>query len=151
MLGLTIVPAVLSEGCGRSISATASVREALAPLAASGNGAIAVNDGAGRLAGILGAHAVIQLLAEGRDLDRLTVAEIMTGAADPLAPQDGVLDALELMLIRGARHLAVMDEDRLVGLIGAQDVLPVLARALAQSFGQAEAALFGPAAGETHA
>ncbi len=147
MLGLTIVPAVLSEGCARSINTTASVRAALGPLAASGSGAIAVTDGAGRLAGILSAHAVIQLLAEGRDPDRVAVAEIMTAAADPLAPHDGVLDALELMLIRGARHLAVMDEDRLVGLISVQDLLPVLARALADSFGRAEAAMFGTGAG----
>jgi len=53
----------------------------------------------------------------------LTVRALMTVSPATLAPDDLVLDAMRLMRERGVRHIPIVKDDRLAGLVTETDVL----------------------------
>ena len=85
-------------------------------------GALAVME-AGRLAGILTERDLLRALADGVDPRVTTVAACMT--ADPRTIDVGAHagDAADRLIERSVRHLPVMEEDRVVGMISARDLL----------------------------
>lgn len=118
--------AVILSGKGHdvvSIDADRSVRDAVALLAERRIGAVPViaND---RVAGIFSERDVIRLLAdEGvAALDR-RVGDAMTAPAMTVTPREPVLGALSLMTQRRVRHLPVIDEDRIVGIVSIGDLV----------------------------
>lgn len=100
------------------------VRELLALLADQGIGAVVVSDDGARVAGIVSERDIVRRLHEDGDgiLDR-AVREIMTEDVHTCGPQDSVDELMAVMTARRIRHLPVLVDGRLVGLVSIGDVV----------------------------
>lgn len=77
----------------------------------------------GKLAGIFTERdALVRVIAKGVDPKTTTVAEVMTRNPDTILPTESVQTALDLMAARGYRHLPVIDEGKLYGIISIRDL-----------------------------
>ena len=104
-----------------SLPASATVREASRLMADHGVGAVLVMAGAA-LEGIFTERdALNRVLAEGRDPDTTELAEVMTGNVVTLGPTAAAVDALRLMSEIGFRHLPVVENDHVYGIISLRD------------------------------
>jgi CBS domain-containing protein len=75
-----------------------------------------------RLAGILTERDVVRAVATYFDASKHPVKEWMSSDPVIIGPSATENEALDLMLERGIRHLPVIDEHRLVGVISIRDV-----------------------------
>lgn len=73
------------------------------------------------LVGIFTGRDAVNLLAEGRNPEGLTLAEVMTRKVITLGPDAGALDALRCMQDCGFRHVPIVDGNRLVGVVSRGD------------------------------
>jgi CBS domain-containing protein len=79
---------------------------------------VLVAEGRGRLLGIFTERdAVWRVLAEGRDADRATLAEVSTRDPITMRPEGTAMEALRLMQDGGFRHVPVVHGDRVVGVV----------------------------------
>jgi CBS domain-containing protein len=103
--------------------AAASVREAIALLAEKRIGALPVIQN-GSVAGIFSERDVIYgLQADGPAMLDHIVGEVMTSPAVTVEPETDVLAALALMTKRRIRHLPVMRDGVMVGLVSIGDLV----------------------------
>src|SRR5439155_26747655 len=117
-IGMTI--AAILERKGRdvaSIEAGASVRDAVSLLASRKIGAVPVTDG-GAVAGILSERDIIQCLSsDGAAVLDWPVSKVMTAPAITTGVAANVLGALSEMSRRRIRHLPVVEDGRLTGIV----------------------------------
>ena len=107
------------------LSATASVREACELMAANHVGAVLVME-EGRLDGIFTERdALNRVLAERRDPETTSLAEVMTRDPVSLSPQTPVTEALRLMSEIGFRHIPIVEADEVHGIISLRDFVGV--------------------------
>lgn len=66
------------------------------------------------------------LAAEGADIMRLPVERLMSKKFVSCSPDDDLADVMAKMDLHGIRHLPVLDEHTLVGVVGIRDVIHVL-------------------------
>lgn len=106
-----------------SISADSRVSEAVALLAERRIGALPVIDG-DTVTGVFSERDVIYALAQdgAAALDR-TVGDVMTAPPVTVAPKDAVLGALSLMTRRRIRHLPVIQDGSMIGLVSIGDLV----------------------------
>ena len=106
-----------------TIDAGARVVDAIRLLAERRIGALPVMKG-DKVAGVFSERDVIYCLeSEGAAaLDR-TVGDVMTSPALTVGPEDRVLGALSLMTARRIRHLPVIENGRLIGLVSIGDLV----------------------------
>ena len=79
------------------------------------------------LEGIVTERDVIELIArKGKDALNNEVQEIMSKNIISVTPQCTKMDALDLMMENQIRHLAVMDDDKLVGVLSMRDLIKQL-------------------------
>jgi CBS domain-containing protein len=86
-------------------------------------GALPVFDGQQHLVGIITERDLTAALAEGADPIRTTVSDYMTPAPEVLRPDSELAEAAHTMLQLGVRHLPVVQNGRLVGVLSMRDVL----------------------------
>ncbi|HWA62946.1 MAG TPA: CBS domain-containing protein [Caulobacteraceae bacterium] len=104
------------------LPATASVREACQAMAERRAGSVLVTDGEGRLAGIFtGRDAVCGVLAKGRSAARTTLGSAMTKNPVTMAPGKTAIDALRLMWDGGFRHVPLVEDGRILGVVSRGD------------------------------
>lgn len=109
-----------------TVSATSSIAEAIRVMHAEKVGAVMVPDAKGCPVGIFTERDVVRLYAEGdRDFDTLPVEARMTCSLVVGLLSMPVDDALALMTERRFRHLPVVDEGRLLGLVSIGDLVKV--------------------------
>ncbi len=107
------------------LAPSASVREAAKLMSENHIGALLVMD-EGRLAGIFTERdALNRVLAEGRDPDSTPLSEVMTRDLVTLGPQTAVTLALHVMGEVGFRHLPVVENDKVHGIISLRDFVGV--------------------------
>lgn len=82
------------------------------------------------LVGILTERDVLRLVATGTKLDQARVAEVMTKDVVSVGPGTSLREAARIMADRWIRHLPVVDNGKLVGIISQRDLVGVLAGAL---------------------
>jgi CBS domain-containing protein len=92
-------------------------------------GAVAVCDGP-RLVGIFTERDVLALAGEGTDLDSVMVEDVMTRTVVSISPDDDVRAAASLMAERKIRHVPVVQDGNLLGMVGIRDVLGTLVEQL---------------------
>jgi CBS domain-containing protein len=73
--------------------------------------------------GIFTERDVLRLVASGEDAASEKVGEWMTMYPDSFLPDMDVREAADWMLAAGYRHLPVMDEGRLIGMVSIKDIL----------------------------
>ena len=85
-------------------------------------GAVLVIEGDRRLVGIFtGRDAVARVLAEGRHPGETTLAEVMTADPDTMPPGRSAIEALRLMQDARYRHLPVVADGKVVGIVSRYD------------------------------
>lgn len=119
------IAAILSDRQGEVVTLPldATVAEAVALLAERRIGAVPVMDG-DAVAGIFSERDVIRVLSERND-DALAmpVARAMTAPAVTVTRGDSVIGALSLITHRRIRHLPVVEDGRLIGLVSIGDLV----------------------------
>lgn len=81
----------------------------------------------GRLAGILTERDVLRAIALGTDPDRTSVDDVMTAEVFTVTPGMQLQEAARQMAARWIRHLPVVENDRLLGVVSMRDVTGVFA------------------------
>ncbi len=106
-----------------SIGPDASVYEALTLMAEKDVGALLVLD-SGQLVGILSERDYARkIVLKGKTSRETSVREIMTERVVWVRPDQTIDECMALMTNKRVRHLPVMEESRLVGVISIGDVV----------------------------
>lgn len=100
-----------------------SVREAIAVLAARNIGALPVLDEAGALVGIISERDVIHRVARDATVLDAAVSTVMTRDVVVGSPQDELESVVLTMTNRRFRHLPVVDQGKLVGIVSLGDMV----------------------------
>ncbi|MCS7269219.1 MAG: CBS domain-containing protein [Geminicoccaceae bacterium] len=109
-----------------TIRADASIETAIHRLALERIGALVVSEDGERVEGIVSERDIIRALAEeGASIlgPGRRVAEIMTTAPRTCSPEDSVKDLMDRMTRFRVRHLPVVENGRLVGIVSIGDVV----------------------------
>jgi CBS domain-containing protein len=101
----------------------ATVRELLGLLADHNVGALVVSTDGAAVEGIVSERDVVRRLREEEQLLEATVATIMTTEVQTCRHEDLVNDLMQVMTERRVRHLPVVNEGKLVGIISIGDVV----------------------------
>lgn len=105
-----------------TMPASANVQDACEHMRKRRCGSILVTNGEGKLIGIFtGRDAVCRVLAAGKSGVSTTIGEVMTHKPVTLAPNKTAIEALRMMWEGGFRHLPVMDEGELLGIVSRGD------------------------------
>ena len=105
------------------VSPEQSVLEAIKILAAENIGAAIVMSGE-RLAGIFSERDYTRkVILKGRASDTTRVEEIMTPNVVVVNPRTKTRDCMALMTEKNIRHLPVVDEGRVIGMVSIRDIV----------------------------
>ena len=114
---------VLRERRVVSLPPTASVHDAAVAMAEGGVGAMPVLDGE-QLVGVFSERDLMtRVVVPGLDARSTTISEVMTSEVITATLDDHVDGCLEKMKKRGCRHLPVIEEGRVIGVLSMRDLL----------------------------
>lgn len=109
-----------------SISADQTVFEAIARMDELDIGALVVMDG-DQLLGILSERDYrSKVILKGRTSKKTKVSTIMTGNVYNVSPHDTVESCMSIMTDKKIRHLPVMEDDAVVGVISIGDLVKAI-------------------------
>jgi CBS domain-containing protein len=138
-----IIPDIVDGQTIHKLPPTASVRDAARMMQANNVAAVVVTEGA-RLVGIVTERDITcRVVARGLDPDKALLSQVMTRNPDTLSPDDTALSALQLMRIRNFRHLPVVDDDRVVGMVSVRDLYAAVQVEMEEDLREREAFIFG--------
>ena len=101
-----------------------SIASAVRGLTEHGIGALVVSHGDGAVDGIISERDVVRLLAlEGEGALGRLVSDAMTTPVTTCDPADEVISLMSLMTDRRIRHVPVVADGRLVGIVSIGDVV----------------------------
>jgi CBS domain-containing protein len=105
-----------------SVSSDVSVQEAVLEMNRYRVGSIIVMDGE-KLSGIFTERDVLhRVVAAGLDPLKTPVTQVMTQNVETVAPETSIDEAMELITTKRHRHLPVVEESKLIGLISIGDI-----------------------------
>jgi CBS domain-containing protein len=123
--------------------ADATIRELIASLAEHNIGALVVVDG-DNVQGIVSERDVVRRLNEwGDTLLDSEVSQIMSATVHACSPDDDVDTIAQAMTDRRVRHMPVISDGQLAGLVSIGDVVKSRMRQLEQDRGQLEQYITG--------
>jgi len=109
-----------------SITPDATVYDALTLMAEKNVGALVVLEG-GRVVGIISERDYARkVILKGKSSKDLQVREIMTAAVVFVRPEQTMAECMVLMTDKHIRHLPVLVNDRLAGLVSIGDVVKAI-------------------------
>jgi CBS domain-containing protein len=119
------IASILARKGGRVLTCRAeqSIRQALSLLAEHNIGALVVVDEAGAAVGMLSERDVVREAARDERLFGRAVGEIMTRDVIVGVPEDDLRAVRHTMTERRIRHVPVVAEGRLVGIVSIGDVV----------------------------
>jgi len=106
-----------------TVSADATLGEAAARMVERAVGAVVVLEGE-RITAILTERDVLKAVAAAKD-GEAPITEWMTRHPDTIEPTDTIDHAASLMIHGGFRHLPVVDEGKVVGIVSIRDLMRV--------------------------
>jgi CBS domain-containing protein len=137
VLACKMVPDLVSGQDIATLEPSASVREAAQLMAIRRVGAILVTHD-GVLKGIFTERDVsLRVVAAGLDPDTLQLGEVMTADPVTLRPDDDAQSALQNMLAGDYRHVPVVGDAGLVGIVSIRDIYGCVETQLEEGFRQA--------------
>ena len=87
-------------------------------------GALVVSRDGARVEGVLSERDVVRALARhGADLCDMSVVAVMSRGVPVCAPQDSILSVMEQMTRTRNRHVPVVEDGRLCGIVSVGDVV----------------------------
>ncbi len=113
------------KGSGvHTVKPDATIAAAATQLNAHRIGALVAVDGTGRIAGILSERDIVRGMSQfGEEVHAKTVAELMSVDVFTCSPQASLEELMQVMTKRRVRHLPVVEEGRLVGIVTIGDVV----------------------------
>ncbi len=139
-----IIPNVITESEVCGLKRTDTAFEAAQLMHKMNIAALIVTDDNGTLVGIVTERDLTRrVIAEDKDPHKTKLELIMTGNPETLAPSDSTGDALELMRSRNFRHLPVVDDGRVVGMVSIRDLYSAVKADLEDTVRETEAYVFG--------
>ena len=120
------VQAMLAHKGGRVVTTRpdATISTAIRMLKLEGIGALAVSLDGEHLQGIISERDIVRsLVTHGAELLQMRVAEIMTPSVKTCTPQDNIKHVMSEMTRSRIRHLPVMQDGKLCGMISVGDVV----------------------------
>lgn len=109
-----------------SVSPQATVYEALELMAAQNIGAVLVMEG-GQLVGIFTERDYARkVVLHGKTSRTVTVGELMSTELACVGPDDTIDDCMSLMTDKRTRHLPVMENGKLIGVVSIGDVVKAI-------------------------
>ena len=137
-----VVPHIVSEQRIELLPASTTVRDAARNMAERHIGAVLVGTD-GRLEGIFTERdALTRVVAKGLDPDSTRLEQVMTPNPDTVGPEDIALNVLERMRASGYRHLPVLHDGGVVGIVSIRDLYAAVKRELEEDLQQREAFIF---------
>ena len=106
-----------------TISPDATVRELVNLLAENNIGAVVVSTGDEPVAGIVSERDVVRGLVEGVDVLDASISSIMTTQVRTVKPDESVHDLMRLMSEHRVRHVPVVADQALLGIVSIGDVV----------------------------
>lgn len=100
-----------------------TIRDVVGLLTRHNIGALVVVDEADSVVGIISERDVIRLASQEENILALPVHEVMTKEVITGMPQDDIISVAHMMTERRFRHLPIVEQGRLVGIISIGDVL----------------------------
>ena len=104
-----------------TVTPDATVQLAIARMLEENVGSVAVCEG-NHLVGIFTERDVLRLAGENSELQALRVGDVMTRRVLTVSPDDEILAAGALMAERRIRHLPVVQDGMVMGIVGLRDV-----------------------------
>jgi len=104
-----------------TVSPSTTVGEAVALMAQHHVGSMIVMDGV-RLAGIFTERDTVRAISQSHDAPRHQITSWMTHDPRTVEPGVEVEDALQTMLDNGFRHLPVVEDGKVVGIVSMRDL-----------------------------
>jgi len=106
-----------------TITPEATVRELIGLLAEHNVGALVVSSDGSSIDGIVSERDVVRRLHEDEKVLNLTVATIMTSDVETCTGDQHVNELMQVMTARRFRHLPVVADGKLVGIVSIGDVV----------------------------
>ena len=106
-----------------TIAPTVTVRELLDVLADRDIGALVVSDDGAQMLGIVSERDVVRKLRDVENARDALVADIMTTDVRVCSPDDPFTDLLAIMTQHRVRHVPVLDDGALVGVLSIGDAV----------------------------
>lgn len=135
---------VRSGGSVWTVTPNHTVLDALHLLAERDIGVLPVVNDEGILVGIFSerdyARRVILL---GRASKDTLISKVMTQNVETVGPDDSVEDCMKIVVDKGFRHLPVIEDDELIGVVSANDLLAEVIRAREKQIGSLENLISG--------
>jgi CBS domain-containing protein len=104
-----------------TVTPDATVQLAIARMLEENVGSVAVCEG-NHLVGIFTERDVLRLAGENSELQALRIGDVMTRRVLTVSPDDDILAAGALMAERRIRHLPVVQDGMVMGIVGLRDV-----------------------------
>ncbi|NQV54925.1 MAG: CBS domain-containing protein [Rhodospirillales bacterium] len=145
-----IVPNIISNQTLFTLPPDSTCREAARMMGANRISAVPILEDEKLLGIVTERDLTAKVLAGALDPDTTRLDKIMTKNPDVLAPDDPPFNALELMRIRGYRHLPVVDGGKLVGIVSVRDLYAAAKDQLEEDVRQREAFIFDTGYGAGH-
>lgn len=120
------VKEILSKKGARvlTVPRTSPIPDAIERMEREKVGALVVSDNGHDIHGIVSERDVLRALAqEGAALLAMTVADIMTSRVESCTPEDNIKRVMSVMTQRRFRHMPVVDDDGLCGIVSIGDVV----------------------------
>jgi CBS domain-containing protein len=115
---------IRSKGSSIAIAApSTTISEVVQVLSKWGVGAIVVSDDGTHIDGILSERDIVRSLAKGEDTMALEARQLMTTEVVTRPPDATVDSLMELMTERRIRHVPVVDDGELIGIVSIGDVV----------------------------
>jgi len=107
-----------------TVRPTMTINDALDKLAEHNIGALIVTDADGEIVGIISERDIVRALPQrGPEVLNAEVSEIMTSPLVTATPHTDVVDAMRSMTDKRVRHLPVLDDGELVGIVSIGDIV----------------------------
>jgi CBS domain-containing protein len=105
------------------VPGTMTVREAAELMKTRRYGAVLITDGDELLGIFTERDAVFRVMAAGLDADTTQLADVMTKSPKTITPDKSFGHAMLLMHENGFRHVPVIDNGKLVGMVSSRNAL----------------------------
>jgi len=107
-----------------AISRNTTIKAAANKMLANKIGCLIVNDDTGKFAGIVTERDIVsRVVASSMDLERTTIAKIMTSRVVSCPVGTSTNEARQIMAANRIRHLPIVDNDVVVGILSARDLM----------------------------